>query len=176
MEMSWTEAGLASIEKQISIFFSYAHADEEHRNKLQNHLSFLKRSRRIQTWHDRKIMPGQSWDSEIDHHLEAADLIIFLVSADFAASDYCWDIEAKRAFERHQEGTAVLIPIMIRPVAGWEDTPLGRLQALPKDARAVTLWSNQDEAYNDIAKGLIDLIEHWPKRHRMQARHWRVGL
>jgi len=37
-------------------------------------------------------------------------------------------------------------------------TPLGSLQVLPKDGRAVTTWNNRDEAWTDVARGLRALI------------------
>ena len=75
----------------------------------------------------------------IDEHLEAADVVLLLISADFLASDYCYDTEMKRALEKHKAGKARVIPIIIRPV-DWKGAPFGELQALPKNAKAVTSW------------------------------------
>src|SRR5262245_50373765 len=96
----------------IKIFYSYSHKDEGLRNELEKHLSVLKRSGVIAGWHDRKIVRGAEWSSEIDEHLETADIILLLVSSDFIASDYCYEIEMKRAMERHALRTARVIPII----------------------------------------------------------------
>ena len=45
------------------------------------------------------------------------------------------------------------MPIILRSV-DWHDTSFGKLQALPTDAKPVTSWENQDEAFADIAKGI----------------------
>ena len=67
---------------------------------------------------------------EIDKNLEEAQIILLLVkSSSFLASDYCVDIELKRAIERHEEGTARVIPIILRP-CDWHTAPFARLQAL----------------------------------------------
>jgi len=51
-------------------------------------LKLLERQHVIDTWHDRKISSGAEWDKAIDENLEAADIILLLISADFLASDY----------------------------------------------------------------------------------------
>ena len=98
------------------VFLSYASADDSHRFELEKHLAPLKRQGFIDTWSDRKILPGGAWGSEISDELEAADIILCLVSADFLASDYCWDIEMKRALEREKSKEAVVIPIVVGPL------------------------------------------------------------
>src|SRR5262249_1650226 len=85
-------------------------------------------------------------------------IILLLVSADFLASDYCWDVEVATALERHARGEATVVPVIIRPV-DWRSTPLGRLQGLPRDGRAVTSWPNRDEAWADVIMGLRSLIQ-----------------
>src|SRR5205823_3549634 len=77
------------------------------------------------------------------------------------ASDYCYQVEMHRALELHEAGQVHVIPIALRP-ADWKDAPFAHLQALPTDARAITTWSNQDEAFVDVAKGLRRIIEKLP--------------
>jgi hypothetical protein len=113
----------------------------------------------IETWHDRMIAAGDEWKGAIDRHLEEADIILLLVSADFLASNYCWDVEMKRALERHDAREARVIPIILRSV-DWQGAPFARLQCLPKDAIAVAAWANEDEAFTDIARGIRRAIEN----------------
>src|SRR5215471_16136761 len=86
------------------VFFSYSEKDEELRQKLAAHLAVLQHNGRLETWYDRQIPVGSDWDKAIHEKLESADLIVFLISADFLASNYCFDIEMKRAFERLKAG------------------------------------------------------------------------
>jgi formylglycine-generating enzyme required for sulfatase activity len=141
----------------VAIFFSYAHEDEQLRDELSKHLRILERQGVISTWHDRKITAGSEWKGEIDTHLESAQTILLLISADFLASDYCYDVEMTRALERHKNNEAVVIPVILRPVS-WSDAPFAKLQALPKDAKAVTEWPNQDAAFRNITEGIRDAI------------------
>lgn len=147
----------------ISIFYSYAHEDEEFRQKLEKHLSILKRQGGIEGWHDRKISAGEEWKKELEQHLDSAPIILLLISADFINSDFCYAKEMERALERHRAGEARVIPIIIRPV-DWTGAPFGELQALPRDAKPVTSWENQDEAWTNVAKGIRNAVEEMQER------------
>jgi len=142
----------------LSVFISYAHEDESLRQRLETHLSLLRRQGLIADWHDRQVMPGAEWAQEIDEHLETASIVLLLISADFVASDYCYNKEMKRALERHKLGEARVIPIILRP-CDWQSSPFARLQSLPRDGKAITTWQNQDEAFLVIAEGLRQVIE-----------------
>jgi hypothetical protein len=142
----------------IEIFYSYSHEDENLRNKLEKHLSVLKRTGVITGWHDRKIIPGTEWGGEIDEHLEKAKIILLLVSSDFLASDYCYDIEMTQAMKRHHSREACVIPIILRE-CDWSGAPFGKLQALPKDAKPIKSWGDLDVAFTDVAKGIKRAVE-----------------
>lgn len=137
----------------IKLFYSYAHSDEEYRNELEKHLSTLRHRGVIKEWFDRKIVPSDHWGSEISKHLEEAHIILLLVSVDFLNSTYCFNIEMKRALERHELGEAIVIPIILR-ACGWQGTPFSSLLALPKDGKPVKLWDDRDEAWVDVIQGI----------------------
>src|SRR5512135_68983 len=141
----------------ISLFYSYSHKDEALRDELETHLTLLRRQGVVRGWHDRCIPAGTEWAGQIDQHLEAADVILLLVSADFLASDYCYDKEMKRALERHGAGAARVIPVILRP-CDWQSAPFWKLQALPKDGKPVTTWTDRDEAFTDIARGIREAV------------------
>lgn len=147
----------------IEVFFSYSHKDEGLRDKLVNHLSILKRKNIICDWYDRDITAGTEWEGQIDEHLESSQVILLLISADFLASDYCYDIELKRAMKRHESGEARVIPIILRDV-DWKGADFGKLQALPKNAKPVTSWNNEDEAFTDVAKGIRKAVDELKKK------------
>ena len=147
-----------SSKEPVMVFYSYAHEDEKLRDELAKHLSLLKRESIIKEWHDRCIIPGDEWRNQIDHYLETAELILLLVSPDFINSDYCYDIEMQRAMERHREGTARVVPIILRPV-DWTRAPFASLRPLPTGGTPVTEWTSRDRAFLDIAKGIRRAVE-----------------
>lgn len=142
----------------ISLFFSYSHRDEALRDELEIHLSSLKRQGVIDTWHDRRIVAGEEVDHEISEHLETADVILLLVSPYFIASDYCYDIEMKRAMERHENGQARVIPVILHP-CDWQATPFGKLMATPTDGKPISKFPNQHDAFLEVTKAVRKAAE-----------------
>jgi hypothetical protein len=92
-----------------------------------------------------------------------------LVSADAIASDYFYDKEVADALERHRQGSARVVPMIVRPCA-WKTTPLADLQALPKDGKPVTSWSDRDEAFTYAAEALWDMVHNI-----LQQREEKIG-
>ncbi|MDQ2888132.1 MAG: tetratricopeptide repeat protein [Chloroflexota bacterium] len=151
----------------VTIFYCYATEDEKHLHGLEKQLGSLKRLGKVTTWYDRHIAPGMEWEHEINAHLDAADIILLLVSPDFMQSDYCYNVEMKRALERHKgPDKTEVIPIIVRPV-NWQDTPMGKLQAWPVRGKPVTLWSNRDEGYQNAARGITKVVS------AQLARQWK---
>lgn len=139
------------------LFFSYSHADEQLRDRLEQHLAILRRQGLIESWHDRRIQAGSPVDDGIFEELDQAGIILLLVSASFIASDYCYSREMARAMERHASGSAVVIPVILRPCL-WQSAPFGKLMAAPKDGKPVEMWPNHDEAFTDVARRIEEVV------------------
>jgi hypothetical protein len=103
------------------------------------------------------IQPGEKWAARIDHAVNRCAVVLLLVSADFVHSDYCWGVEMKRALERHEAGSTIVIPIAVRR-CDWAGAPFADLQALPKDAKPVNDWPKRDHAWTDVAKGIRAIV------------------
>jgi hypothetical protein len=158
MALSQLNSQLKMISEPISIFFSYSHKDEPFRDQLEIHLSMLKRQGLIKPWNDRMITAGDEWKGQIDENLNAADIVLLLVTANSLASDYCYDIEMKRAMERHEIDEARVIPIILSPVEGWSYSPFAKLKVLPKDGKPVTRWDDRDEAFVNVVQGIREAV------------------
>jgi len=105
----------------------------------------------LSEWHDRRIGAGTPWREAIERNLDTAHIILLLVSPDFLASPYCFEVEAQRALQRHRAGTARVIPVLLRPT-DWEAAPFAKLQAVPSKAKPVVSWSNREAAFADVAR------------------------
>lgn len=153
-----------------SLFFSYSHKDEALRDELEVHLSMLKRQGIIEAWHDRRIGVGNEFGTEISHELSSADIILLLVSPYFLNSDYCYDIEMKRALERHESGDARVIPAILHP-CDWHSAPFGKLMATPTDGKPVSKYPNQHDAFLDIVTSIRSVATELAGRevHRKAA-------
>jgi hypothetical protein len=146
-----------------SVFFSYSHADEALRDQLEKQLAMLKRQGVIETWHDRRIGAGENIAHAIDKQINSDEIILLLVSPDFIASDYCYEIEMRRAMERHVAGEATVIPVILR-ACDWHHAPFGKINAYPRDGKPVTQWPDIDEAFLQVAKAVRGVVEGLSKK------------
>lgn len=154
------EANNTSILKQapIKIFYCYARKDDGLRGRLEQHLAPLKYEGLIVEWYDRKISAGKDYQQEILLHIDTSDILLALITPDFMSSNYCQGIELRRALDKHTFGELRVIPVILRPV-DWLNTPLGRLQALPKDGKPVTKWESVDDALLDVTQDIRKVVE-----------------
>ena len=147
----------------VRLFYSYSHRDEGLRNELETHLKLLQRQGLIETWNDRRIEAGEDWKGKIDENLERAGIILLLISADFIASDYCYEKEMMRALEREKNGEAIVIPVILRDVS-LKGAPFDKLQYLPKDGLAVTKWEDKDSAWRNVSEGIERVVEEFRRK------------
>ena len=149
----------------VRLFYSYAHEDEKLRAELERHLKILQHRGLIQPWHDRAIVPGALWDAEIAQQLLQADLVLLLLSSYFMGSDYILGVELKTALRRAAEGSATVVPILLRPLdldgLDGDDLPMAPLlqrQGLPRDLKAVTSWRQREEAWVNVSKAVVHMV------------------
>lgn len=141
-----------------TIFISYSHKDELLKDELVKHLHPFEMTKKAKIWHDGMIGPGILWDKTIKDNLEKADIVLLLVSSDALTSEYINNVEIKKAMARNRKGENIVIPVVLRP-CNWTILPIGNIQALPKGGKAISTWSNQDEAYVNVVKGLEPLLK-----------------
>ena len=103
------------------------------------------------------IPSGDEWRTQIDDRIERAHVILLFMSPHFLASRYCYEIEGEIALRRHREGTARVIPVVLR-ACDWTVTPFGELQGVPRDGIPITQWPDRDQASLDVARGIMDSI------------------
>ncbi len=151
-----------------TLVFSYSHADEGQRNELEKHLSPLKRMGKITTWHDRRIVPGQEFERQIDHYFSEAEIILLLISSDFIASDYCYQVEMANALERHKKGDAVVIPVILRECA-WHQLPFGSIMAATIDGKPIAKFASHDEGYVQVVDAVSRAIAAMEARKPQQS-------
>ena len=138
----------------VNVFLSYCHKDEQHKISLEKHLNLLSDRKEIKAWSDHKIRPGESISKEIAEKLNDADIVVFLISPDFIASNECkkeWETVKKFPESGRQR---IRIPIILRPCP-WEDfLDEEDIKALPKDGKPIIKYKNADDAWLEIYKSL----------------------
>lgn len=141
----------------IKIFISYAHEDEKYKDELAKHMSALVRQGVLEEWNDRKIKSGEEWDQAIKTKLDQANIILFLVSKNFIASEYIFDVEIKNALSRHEKGAVRIIPILIN-YCFFEGSAISQFPIFPSKARPIESYKNPDEAWLKVIHGILNNI------------------
>lgn len=138
----------------LNFFYSYCHSDKEYREKLETHLSMLVKNSVIKQWHDGKITAGSPWATEILDNLEKADIVVFLITANWLNSTACTEEwEQAIAFSREQPHKR-LIPVIAEDCA-WQDfDSMPTKLVLPTDGKPVSNWDRESTAWSNVYDGI----------------------
>lgn len=132
----------------LPVFISYAHEDAALERELWTHLQGLVQRGVIHCWDDRQTEAGQEWRWTYLGRVRSAGLVLLLISKDSLGSEHCRN-EMQEAMERHREGRARVIPVLLRPCA-WEREAFQVLTVLPRNLRAVWSHPDRDEVWTEI--------------------------
>jgi tetratricopeptide (TPR) repeat protein len=144
----------------MKIFISYSHVDDELFKALELRLRGIDDIfPDIDAWSDQRIPAGGDWHGEIQAALNAADVVLLLVSPEFKASRYIRDHELEPALAREARGECVVVPVILRDTPLWERSKFARLQALPTGGKHVKSWPDPDEAWSDVVTKLVIMAE-----------------
>src|ERR1700676_4563243 len=119
-----------------TIFYVYADTDEQLRQQLEKHLALLQRQGVLVSWQE--SLAGAEWEQEQEQAFTKASLILLLVSADFLASDVCYQEQMVRALERQTRGEVQVLPILVRPV-DVTNAPFTHLPMVPTNEQGSLL-------------------------------------
>ena len=140
------------------LFCSYCHEDDRYRHSLEKSIALLKSEGFVKTWSDQKILPGQSISAAIDQNMAKADIVVYIFSQSFIASNACmqeWN------FGKQLYGTGrclFRIPIIVEDCS-WQDILADDdIKALPKDGKPVVNFSARSVAWQQVYEGIRDVI------------------
>jgi hypothetical protein len=143
------------------LFISYAREDRTYVDQLEKHLSSLIRSGHIDSWTDSEIKAGQAWGNTIEDNLRNADLILYMVSADFLNSEFIFKKERPMAEETRKDRGALIVPVIVRP-CDWTNEDFAQYQAVPYNEKQrllpISEWSNRDSAYLAVVREIRNII------------------
>ncbi len=144
---------------KIEVFISFAQDDEALRKELEAHLTGLEQQGLIKIWHNRKVTPGADLKQEIIRHLNAAQIILLLISPAFLVSEGT-NAEMMKAIERHNAGEALVIPVILRPTH-FKGAPFDHLKILPSNGEPVASsgWHDHDEAFFNVVDGVQEAVK-----------------
>ncbi|AYL97650.1 TIR domain-containing protein [Mucilaginibacter celer] len=109
------------------LFISYSSANAAFVKRFITHLQVLKNEKLIEPWYDRMIEPGTKWDDTIRQEMKNSDLIVFLLSPDFLATQYIMETEIPLAIDQFSDDYSKFFFIELHP-SSWRRTKLSQFQ------------------------------------------------
>jgi|GEM_PF-6820422 len=135
----------------------HAGADRDLYEEFAEHLDGMSQAGFFQSVTTLRVPKVNAAVSTIDMNLEAADLVIVMVSASLLASPWVRSAEILRAIEMHETGQIALLPLVAR-ACDWDPAPFGGMRSLPEEGGAARSWAQRDEAWAASARSLRTLI------------------
>lgn len=136
----------------VEVFLCHGAGDEGQRDQLEHHLKPLADRGFFRLWHAGMVQAGQDATVETGAHLERAEVVIALVTAELIGSPEVM-AQLARARARH----AIVVPVLAKPCV-WEVTELATLKPLPSSGEPVISWRDTDAAWLDVVHGLVDIV------------------
>ena len=147
-----------AIKTPLRVFVSYSHQDTKWLKLLDPHLRSLANLGVLESFDDRQLLGGDTWDPEIRRRLDEADLIILIITANFMASEYIARVELSRTLERRAKEHALVIPILADHCF-WQPLGIAEVNLLPKDdhnnLRPLIDWGRQKQS-----QALAQIAQH----------------
>src|SRR5205085_3925826 len=150
--------------ESVKIFISYVRNSSQDYKSLQllkTHLASLENYGDIEVWYGGVEKALEDEEHQILTHLYEADMFLILVSPDYFNSEYCNQYELSCIHERHEDGSAILIPIIANPCRWKSNKLLADLQPLPRNGRPINTSSNvamRDAILTSIVEDLAKVV------------------
>jgi TIR domain-containing protein/FHA domain-containing protein len=153
--------------RKAQVFISYSHEDDMCWFESGSLIPYLKRSLRkdAEFWHDHALEAGDVFRREIEEAIDAADLVILLISQGFVSSEFIEEVELPRIIDRAGRGELEVLPILTHPCL-WEDIEFvaerqmvpGKPTPLIEYTRDAGEWSHAKYETLTAVKNRIDKI------------------
>ncbi|GAC1661773.1 MAG: hypothetical protein PVS3B1_37360 [Ktedonobacteraceae bacterium] len=142
-----------------SIFISYSREDKNYLKELHVHLAHYVREGAVVYWDDTKILPGSRWKNELNDALRTAKIALFLVSANFFASDFIYDHEMGPLLRASQEKGVEVLSVVLGACA-FKDSELSKFQAVNAPSEPLNQMSRgkRDVVWEKVARRCRDIL------------------
>lgn len=148
---------LPPIRRTVHVFLAYAAEDEIYAQELMQYVSELQRRGAIAPWAKWNIQAGQEIEKKTLRHLEQADILLLLMSAQFLSCSDVSLFEERAAFQNQSHQTHI-IPVLLRS-SDWIHSPFGHFSPLPEGGKPITHWRKRDEAFLNVVRGIRAAVE-----------------
>jgi hypothetical protein len=118
------------VKAPVRVFIAYARENER---ELREFRAFVRPYEKdgVTFFDDRHIPPGTRWRDTILEQLDAADIVVVLLTQKFVDSAFCMDVEADRALRRSTAGECELFLVNVDHFVLEDGSPIAKLQHYP---------------------------------------------
>lgn len=142
------------------IFIAHHIEDEDFMRELLTYIEVPKRQGNWEIWNTAETQVGTNQLEELKKQLEKADVIIFLISSNFIASDLYYDHIQTAAIDKYKKKSARIVPVYLSDCMceGLFFDDLGGLPNEEDCPKYVTHWKRRDEAWTNVAEGIKHIV------------------
>ncbi len=152
------------------VFISYSHHDDAAKDQLVLKLKVLQTAGLVDFWLDRDLAAGEEWNRGIMEELEEMDVLVLLVSDHSLTSNYINRVEITRALERHEQGSARVVPVILHRCQWKACGRLNHLIALPTDGKPIKDHRPHQVGWHDVSEGLMKVLQQLKQQHAGEHR------
>jgi hypothetical protein len=148
--------------KAIRVLYIYCDDDLSMMQKFWKYLEVLRRHQLIIEWHRGLLAPGDHLQLKQERELRSSQIIFIGFSPSFLSSEYYHQAETLRL----SQGESVkLVPLLLRPVGNWKQTPFSEFSPLPREGKTLSELSTKDldKVLSKIADDIHELLKRLQK-------------
>lgn len=120
------------------VFLDSCPEDHRYVQRLLVHFRGHPEASSLAPWHFSLLPPGSLWQQERIAALEAARVVVLLISGDFLASPFIAEREIPLLLHAAESGRKHILPVLLTPCL-FEESPLSRLQTVNDRAKPLSL-------------------------------------
>ena len=159
--------------KNPVIFVSYSHKDQAWFNKICEHLECLVTHGKVEKWTDEQLTTGDRWYETIKNKLQAADILVCLISRNFLGSEFCTKEEVNYLIEYRQKKLQIC-PILISPCYWSIYEWIGKNQIETAEGKSLSYYSevDQHEFITNFTKEIHSKLNHITQKTNNKKTNW----
>ena len=137
----------------LKVFITYAHKNEEAKNRLKMCLAVMESEGKIKLWDDNEILPGDEWYKDISNNLTTSDMLLYLVSTASLASKNC-----NKELAEALNANIRVIPVILEN-CDWLNHQLSTFQVLPDKGLPINKWQPEGDGWQNVVGGIRKTVE-----------------
>lgn len=129
-------------------------------SSLEGRLQFFPHQEQVKLWHNEQIHAGEKTAQVMQEHIQAAQLIILLMSRKFLEPSFYKNPENQIDLiaQRSQLERDSVIPILVKP-SSWDSSPFRKIRPLPSNETTLQEIRNKEQWLQNVSVAIMDLIE-----------------